>query len=167
MSTNLLSLVVVLFRRDVIWAIAATWICISIWTASPKPAPVFVRLRSCLFRMVDTPVDLGGAVHGAPSARVDINARLRPACSSPRTHRVAPRRRTRPATTGTTVPYAATTRPRVGAWAEAGTTRSTGGRRRGRLERLIKFLSISAYHYSKFTLDKFVCIIVVVNIAGL
>lgn len=42
MSVNLLSLVVVFLRRDVIWAIAATWICISIWSASPKPAPVFV-----------------------------------------------------------------------------------------------------------------------------
>ncbi|KAG6375320.1 hypothetical protein JVT61DRAFT_3547 [Boletus reticuloceps] len=44
MSVNLLSLVVILFRRDIIWAIAATWICISIWTASPKPAPVFITV---------------------------------------------------------------------------------------------------------------------------
>jgi len=42
MSVNLLSLIVVILRRDVIWAIAATWICISIWSASPKPAPVFI-----------------------------------------------------------------------------------------------------------------------------
>ena len=45
MATNLLSLLVVLLQRDIIWAIAATWICISIWTASPKPAPVFVRFN--------------------------------------------------------------------------------------------------------------------------
>ncbi|KAF8415209.1 hypothetical protein L210DRAFT_2747988 [Boletus edulis BED1] len=44
MSVNLLSLVVILFHRDIIWAIAATWICISIWTASPKPAPVFITV---------------------------------------------------------------------------------------------------------------------------
>ncbi|KAI9464864.1 hypothetical protein HD554DRAFT_2026219 [Boletus coccyginus] len=43
-AVNLLSLAVVLFRRDVIWAIAATWICISIWTASPKPVPVFISV---------------------------------------------------------------------------------------------------------------------------
>jgi len=42
MSTNVLSLIVILLRRDIIWAIAATWICISIWTAAQKPAPVFV-----------------------------------------------------------------------------------------------------------------------------
>lgn len=45
MATNLFSLLVVLLQRDIIWAIAATWICISIWTASPKPAPVFVRFN--------------------------------------------------------------------------------------------------------------------------
>ena len=43
MATNVLSLVVILLRRDMIWAIAATWICVSIWAAPPKPAPVFVR----------------------------------------------------------------------------------------------------------------------------
>ncbi|KAN0098090.1 hypothetical protein V8E55_002536 [Tylopilus felleus] len=41
-AVNLVSLVVILLRRDIIWAIAATWICISIWAASPKPAPVFI-----------------------------------------------------------------------------------------------------------------------------
>ncbi|KAG9309765.1 hypothetical protein JVU11DRAFT_10139 [Chiua virens] len=44
MSVNLVSLVMILFRRDIIWAIAATWICISIWTASPKPVPVFITV---------------------------------------------------------------------------------------------------------------------------
>lgn len=43
MGLNLVGFAVILLRRDVIWAVAATWICISIWTASPKPAPVFVR----------------------------------------------------------------------------------------------------------------------------
>jgi hypothetical protein len=148
MAVNLLGLVVILFRRDVIWAIAATWICISIWTASPKPAPVFVRLFLFLFPIVDTPADLGRAVHGVPPARVDISAHLRPARPSPRTHRVTHRRRTRPATTRTTVADPATTRPGVGARTEAGATRSTGGRRRGRLECLIRFFSIS-HHFRR------------------
>ena len=54
MAVNLVSLVVILFRRDVIWAIAATWICISIWTAAPKPAPVFVRFFCWLVDVADT-----------------------------------------------------------------------------------------------------------------
>ncbi|KAL4067207.1 hypothetical protein V8B97DRAFT_1978669 [Scleroderma yunnanense] len=42
LSVNLLGLVVIIFRRDIIWAIAATWICVSEWSVRPKPVPVFV-----------------------------------------------------------------------------------------------------------------------------
>ena len=76
MSTNVLSLVVILFRRDVIWAIAATWICVSIWAASPKPAPVFVRFPISSTTVTDSWTDCGRAIYGAPSARVDIGARV-------------------------------------------------------------------------------------------
>lgn len=41
-GTNLVGLLVVLFRRDIVWTIAATWICISLWSLEPKPAPVKV-----------------------------------------------------------------------------------------------------------------------------
>ncbi|KAF9237019.1 hypothetical protein BU15DRAFT_49318 [Melanogaster broomeanus] len=44
LAVNLLGLAVILIRRDVIWAIAATWICVSIWSAQPKPAPVFITV---------------------------------------------------------------------------------------------------------------------------
>ncbi|KIJ59759.1 hypothetical protein HYDPIDRAFT_118103 [Hydnomerulius pinastri MD-312] len=44
LAVNLLGLAVILIRRDIIWAIAATWICVSIWSARPKPAPVFITV---------------------------------------------------------------------------------------------------------------------------
>ncbi|KIK96998.1 hypothetical protein PAXRUDRAFT_137213 [Paxillus rubicundulus Ve08.2h10] len=44
LAANLVGLVVILIRRDIIWALAATWICVSIWTAQPKPAPVFITV---------------------------------------------------------------------------------------------------------------------------
>ena len=39
-----LGLLVVAFRRDIVWCVAATWICASIWSLSPKPYPVFVSM---------------------------------------------------------------------------------------------------------------------------
>ncbi|KAF8838163.1 hypothetical protein BDN67DRAFT_971970 [Paxillus ammoniavirescens] len=44
LAANLVGLAVILIRRDIIWALAATWICVSIWTAQPKPAPVFITV---------------------------------------------------------------------------------------------------------------------------
>jgi hypothetical protein len=43
MGINFLGLLVIIIRRDVVWAVAATWICVSVFTARPKPAPVYVR----------------------------------------------------------------------------------------------------------------------------
>ncbi|KAF9463281.1 hypothetical protein BDZ94DRAFT_1259567 [Collybia nuda] len=42
MATNLVGLVVIALRRDIVWCIAATWICVSIWTDGVKPAPVYI-----------------------------------------------------------------------------------------------------------------------------
>ena len=42
LGTNLLGLAVVIIRGDIVWCVAATWIAVSIWSASPKPAPVNV-----------------------------------------------------------------------------------------------------------------------------
>ncbi|KAI0074620.1 hypothetical protein K474DRAFT_1685695 [Panus rudis PR-1116 ss-1] len=47
LGVNLLSLFVVVLRRDIVWCIAASWIDASIWTAKPKPFPVFVRDLTC------------------------------------------------------------------------------------------------------------------------
>ncbi|TFK75661.1 hypothetical protein BDN72DRAFT_757465 [Pluteus cervinus] len=45
--TNVLGLVVIVLRRDVVWCIAAVWICISVWTQHPKPNPVYVTELGC------------------------------------------------------------------------------------------------------------------------
>ncbi|KIM52219.1 hypothetical protein SCLCIDRAFT_1223962 [Scleroderma citrinum Foug A] len=42
LSVNLLGLMVIILHRDITWAIAATWICVSEWSVRPKPPPVFV-----------------------------------------------------------------------------------------------------------------------------
>ncbi|THV05795.1 hypothetical protein K435DRAFT_744734 [Dendrothele bispora CBS 962.96] len=42
LGTNVIGLLVIIFRRDIVWCVAATWICISIWSLKPKPAPVFI-----------------------------------------------------------------------------------------------------------------------------
>jgi hypothetical protein len=42
LGINFLGLLVVIIRRDIVWAVAATWICVSVFTAKPKPAPVYV-----------------------------------------------------------------------------------------------------------------------------
>ncbi|KAJ7132098.1 hypothetical protein C8R44DRAFT_871088 [Mycena epipterygia] len=41
-GTNLVSLLVVTLRRDIVWCVAATWICISIWSLRPKPQSVYI-----------------------------------------------------------------------------------------------------------------------------
>ncbi|KAF9011836.1 hypothetical protein BDQ17DRAFT_1272201 [Cyathus striatus] len=43
-GTNLLGLIVVLTRRDIVWCVAATWICVSIWSLRPKPGPVYITV---------------------------------------------------------------------------------------------------------------------------
>jgi len=42
MGINFLGLLVIIIRRDIVWAVAATWICVSVFTARPKPAPVYI-----------------------------------------------------------------------------------------------------------------------------
>lgn len=42
LGTNLLGLVVVIIRGDIVWCVAATWIAVSIWTAKPKPPSVYI-----------------------------------------------------------------------------------------------------------------------------
>lgn len=42
-GTNILGTLVIITRRDVVWCVAAIWICISILVERPKPMPVYVR----------------------------------------------------------------------------------------------------------------------------
>ncbi|KAF9029502.1 hypothetical protein BDZ89DRAFT_1065285 [Hymenopellis radicata] len=44
LGTNLLGLIVVMMRRDIVWCVAAVWTCVSIWSLRPKPAPVYVTV---------------------------------------------------------------------------------------------------------------------------
>jgi hypothetical protein len=43
-STNLLALLVIVIRQDIVWCIAATWLCISLWAETPKPAPILAAV---------------------------------------------------------------------------------------------------------------------------
>ncbi|KAJ7035669.1 hypothetical protein C8F04DRAFT_514803 [Mycena alexandri] len=43
-GTNLVSLIVIVLRRDIVWCAAATWICVSIWALRPKPQPVYITV---------------------------------------------------------------------------------------------------------------------------
>ena len=40
--SNLFSALIFATRRDIVWCIAAVWICVSLWSERPKPAPVYV-----------------------------------------------------------------------------------------------------------------------------
>jgi hypothetical protein len=70
MSTNLVALLVIIVRRDIVWCVAATWLCISLWLETPKPAPVYVR---SLFRPEETylkpMLDPDNNIHGTAPAR--------------------------------------------------------------------------------------------------
>ncbi|KAJ7291067.1 hypothetical protein C8J57DRAFT_1112860 [Mycena rebaudengoi] len=41
-GTNLVGLLVIALRRDIVWCVAATWICVSIWSLRPKPNHVYI-----------------------------------------------------------------------------------------------------------------------------
>ncbi|KAK7678063.1 hypothetical protein QCA50_019004 [Cerrena zonata] len=49
LGVNLLGLAVIIFRRDIVWCVAASWICASIWTLKPKPFPVFITVMIFTF----------------------------------------------------------------------------------------------------------------------
>ncbi|KAJ3557045.1 hypothetical protein NM688_g1685 [Phlebia brevispora] len=44
LGVNLLALLVVVLRRDIVLCVAASWICASIWSQTPKPFPVFITV---------------------------------------------------------------------------------------------------------------------------
>ncbi|KAH8097101.1 hypothetical protein BXZ70DRAFT_311542 [Cristinia sonorae] len=44
LGVNLLGLAVIVIRRDIVWCVAASWICASIWTLKPKPFPVWITV---------------------------------------------------------------------------------------------------------------------------
>ncbi|KAJ7453970.1 hypothetical protein B0H11DRAFT_2006559 [Mycena galericulata] len=44
LGTNLVSLIVIALRRDIVWCVASTWIAVSMWALRPKPQIVYVTL---------------------------------------------------------------------------------------------------------------------------
>ncbi|KAH9941168.1 uncharacterized protein BXZ73DRAFT_42202 [Epithele typhae] len=42
LGVNLIGLLVIAMRRDIVWCVAATWMCASLWSQSPKPYPIMV-----------------------------------------------------------------------------------------------------------------------------
>ncbi|EKM57084.1 uncharacterized protein PHACADRAFT_254636 [Phanerochaete carnosa HHB-10118-sp] len=44
LGVNLLSLIIIVLRRDIVWCVAASWIDASIWVLKPKPFPVFITV---------------------------------------------------------------------------------------------------------------------------
>jgi hypothetical protein len=45
-GTNFVGALVVMMHKDIVWCVAATWICVSIWLERPKPVPIYVRTFS-------------------------------------------------------------------------------------------------------------------------
>jgi hypothetical protein len=43
LGTNLVGLAIVVFRRDVVWTVGATWLNAALFSQRPKPVPVYVR----------------------------------------------------------------------------------------------------------------------------
>ena len=58
LGTNLLGLAVVIIRGDIVWCVAATWVAISIWSATPKPAPVNVSCSGAVSRKIKNKIKL-------------------------------------------------------------------------------------------------------------
>jgi len=42
LGVNIIGLLIVAFRRDIVWCVGATWVCISIFTAKAKPSSVYI-----------------------------------------------------------------------------------------------------------------------------
>ena len=69
-------LLVVALRRDIVWCVAATWICASLWSQKPKPYPVFVS-TAVVMHIVD------GGAHQCPTYTSSRRSRSRPSTPSP------------------------------------------------------------------------------------
>ncbi|PCH36895.1 hypothetical protein WOLCODRAFT_109337 [Wolfiporia cocos MD-104 SS10] len=55
LGVNVLGLLVVVLRRDIIWCVSASWMCASIWSRSPKPMPVWL---TCMLFTIAHPLAL-------------------------------------------------------------------------------------------------------------
>jgi hypothetical protein len=46
--SNFLGLLVIIIRHDIVWCVAAVWVCVSIWTEGQKHGLIFVRSLTLL-----------------------------------------------------------------------------------------------------------------------
>ncbi|KAI0267415.1 hypothetical protein BC834DRAFT_871219 [Gloeopeniophorella convolvens] len=42
LAVNVIGLLVIATRHDLVWCIGATWVCVAIWLEDPKPVPVYI-----------------------------------------------------------------------------------------------------------------------------
>jgi len=59
LAANLIGLIVIVARSDIVWCVAAVWIDIAIWSTSPKPRPI---LALGIMFMVLHPIALAGVL---------------------------------------------------------------------------------------------------------
>lgn len=52
LGTNLLGALVVVLRRDIVWTVAAVWVCASIWSQRPKHSSIYVSPATCLLNLL-------------------------------------------------------------------------------------------------------------------
>jgi len=52
LGTNLVGLAIVIFHRDIVWCIAATWVCVGIWTAAGGLRPGSIMITAIVFTVL-------------------------------------------------------------------------------------------------------------------
>ncbi|KAJ7090596.1 hypothetical protein C8R43DRAFT_293284 [Mycena crocata] len=71
-GTNFVSFLVVIFRRDIVWSVAATWICISIWSQRPKPQAVYIT--ALVFTIVHPLALIAAYIHAYFYSRASVES---------------------------------------------------------------------------------------------
>ncbi|KAJ7460601.1 hypothetical protein FB451DRAFT_1140831 [Mycena latifolia] len=72
LGTNLVSLLVVALRRDIVWCVAATWICVSIWALRPKPQTVYIT--TLVFTIIHPLALIATYIHAYFYSRATVEA---------------------------------------------------------------------------------------------
>jgi len=67
--TNLLGLLVIAIRRDIVWCVAAVWVCAGIWTQGTRPALIFITV--IVFTVLHPLVLIGSMMWGWFSRKQD------------------------------------------------------------------------------------------------
>ncbi|KAI0052355.1 hypothetical protein FA95DRAFT_1387297 [Auriscalpium vulgare] len=76
LGINIIGLIFVAARRDIVWCVGATWICVSIWTTKLKPSPVYIT--TILFTVLHPLTLVVSAVFARFGTRSEGRIRLPP-----------------------------------------------------------------------------------------